>query len=218
MSVDVRWLDMWMQRTFRVIAHERDTLNELDREIGDADHGENLDRGMHSVVEEMNAQRPATLREALLLIATTLMSTVGGAAGPLYGTGFLRAARTVDEDATQLDAAGVAAVFDAIVQGITERGNAQVGEKTMVDAWAPAAEAANRSLAEGAQTREVIARAAQAAQRGASLTETMRATKGRASYLGERSVGHLDPGAVSSALILMQASLAADDCASEEAQ
>ncbi|HLS72311.1 MAG TPA: dihydroxyacetone kinase subunit DhaL [Actinomycetaceae bacterium] len=209
-TLDTAWVLRWAARTQEVIAQHRIELMELDRAIGDGDHGDNLDRGFSAVGAKLEEATPQTPGEALKLMATTLMSTVGGAAGPLYGTAYLRAA-TAATDA-QLDAAGVAAVLAAAVEGITTRGKASTGDKTMVDAWAPAAAAA-RSVAEvdGSATAALVA-AAEAAEAGALATEPLVAKKGRASYLGERSAGHRDPGAQSSALILR----AAADAATQE--
>jgi dihydroxyacetone kinase-like protein len=143
----------------------------------------------------------------LKTVATTLMSTVGGAAGPLYGTAFLRGSKLADGE---LDAAGVASVLEAAVEGIQARGKAEPGEKTMVDAWMPAAQAARSAAEGGAGPVEALRAAADAAAAGAEATEPMVARKGRASYLGERSAGHRDPGAQSSALLLEAAAEAAE--------
>ena len=137
------------------------------------------------------------------------MSTVGGAAGPLYGTAFLRASKAAGDG--DLDGAGVAAVIAGALDGIQARGKATTGEKTMVDAWTPALEAARTAAESGSDPAAVLEAAATAAEAGAAATEPMRATKGRASYLGERSIGHLDPGAVSTSLILRAAVRAADE-------
>lgn len=210
MTVDVAWALRWVRRTAEVVAEHRLELSELDRKIGDGDHGENLNRGFTAVVAKLDGLEtdPETVGDVLKLVATTLMSTVGGAAGPLYGTAYLRAAKV--SGVADLDAAGVVALVEAALEGIVARGKASPGEKTMVDAWSPAAQAAARSAAmEGATPEAVLAAAAQAAEDGAVSTDPMVATKGRASYLGERSAGHRDPGAASSALILRVAA----DCA-----
>ena len=143
------------------------------------------------------------------MVAMTLMSTVGGAAGPLYGTAFLRASKAAGDG--DLDGAGVAAVIAGALDGIQARGKATTGEKTMVDAWTPALEAARAAAESGSDPAAVLEAAATAAEAGAAATEPMRATKGRASYLGERSIGHLDPGAVSTSLILRAAARAATE-------
>ena len=189
-----------------VISENRIALVELDRAIGDADHGENLDRGFSAVTERVVVGEDTTVAEVLRGVATTLMSVVGGAAGPLYGTAFLRAGKGVGDAAT---AADVAAALQAGLEGIQARGRATEGEKTMVDAWAPAARAAAEAASEGATAAQALRRAADAAAAGALATEPLIATKGRASYLGERSAGHRDPGAQSTALILGAAADAA---------
>ena len=190
-----------------VIAENRIALVELDRAIGDADHGENLDRGFSAVTERVVVGEGTTVAEVLRGVATTLMSVVGGAAGPLYGTAFLRAGKGVGEGAS---AADVAATLTAALEGIQARGRATEGEKTMVDAWAPAARAAREAADAGATAAGALRAAADAAAAGAEATEPLVATKGRASYLGERSAGHRDPGAQSTALILGAAADAAE--------
>lgn len=208
MALDVAWALDWVRRTAEVVTENRTHLIELDRRIGDGDHGENLTRGFTAVVAKLDgADPPEQVGDVLKTVATTLMSTVGGAAGPLYGTAYLRAAKV--GNVTALDSAGVVAVLEAGLEGIVARGKAQPGEKTMVDAWAPAVAAAQRAAADGASPAEVLEVAAAAAADGAAATEPLVATKGRASYLGERSAGHRDPGAESSALVLRAAAQAA---------
>ncbi|MET9224960.1 dihydroxyacetone kinase subunit DhaL [Lentzea sp. NPDC003310] len=181
-----------------VIADHRDELVRLDQAIGDADHGENMKRGFTAVVSRLDAEPPDTPAKVLKLVATTLISTVGGAAGPLYGTAFLRASAAVG-DATELDQAVVARALRAALDGVIARGKAAVGDKTMVDALTPAVAAAE--CAEGTVAATLSA-AADAAEEGASSTVPMVARKGRASYLGERSANHMDPGSRSTALLL----------------
>ncbi|WP_448629732.1 dihydroxyacetone kinase subunit DhaL [Cellulomonas soli] len=209
MTLDVAWAIDWTRRSARVVAEHREELIELDRQIGDGDHGENLHRGYSAVVARLDALdvAPDTVGDVLKLVATTLMSTVGGAAGPLYGTAYLRAAKV--SAAAQIDSAGVVALLEAALEGIVARGKAVPGEKTMVDAWTPAVEAAVAAAGAGAAPAAVLAAAAAAAADGAQATIPLVATKGRASYLGERSAGHLDPGAASSTLILQAAADAA---------
>lgn len=208
-SLDTRWAVRWIHETARVVAENRALLIDLDRVIGDADHGENLDRGFSAVIARLDAgEPPATPAAVLKLVAMTLMSTVGGAAGPLYGTAFLRAATSLGE-AGEIDADAAAGMIRAARDGIVARGKAEVGDKTMVDAWTPATESAETAARAGATAPEVLAAAANAAHAGAVATEPLIARKGRASYLGERSAGHQDPGAVSTALILQAASEAA---------
>ena len=206
-TVDVTWARDWVKASAAVVAENRVVLIDLDRAIGDGDHGENLDRGYTAVLAKLAEAETATVGEVFALVAKTLMSTVGGAAGPLYGTAYLRAAKAAE--AESLDAAGVADVLDAAVGGIVARGKAEVGEKTMVDAWSPAAEAARDVADRGGSAAEALAAAADAAEQGAVASEPLVAHKGRASYLGERSAGHRDPGAQSSALLLRAAADAA---------
>ncbi len=204
------WAQRWLLNCADLISEARVELIELDRAIGDADHGENLDRGFSAVREMIHYRCPdggvdAVVREA----AMTLMSTVGGAAGPLYGTAFVRAARAAGTD---VDAVGCAEMLAGAVAGIQMRGRAMEGEKTMLDVWGPAARAAANAVARGYDDPVDIWRvAASAAEEGARATIGLLATKGRASYLGERSIGHRDPGAQSSALIIAAAASAAEE-------
>ncbi|MFB7890454.1 MULTISPECIES: dihydroxyacetone kinase subunit DhaL [Cellulosimicrobium] len=205
MTLDVAWADRWTRLSAERIAAARDELTELDRQIGDGDHGENLDRGFRAVVAKLDGaaagdQPPGQIGDVLKLVATTLMSSVGGASGPLYGTAYLRAAKVTGLE--ELDAHGVVALLEGALEGITARGKAQLGEKTMVDAWQPAVDAAEGAADGGASTADVLAAAATAARAGAEATIPLVATKGRASYLGERSAGHQDPGATSTAILL----------------
>ena len=209
MSLDAAWAVRWIELAAADIAEQRDYLVDLDRAIGDGDHGENMDRGFKAAVEALGQAQPASVAEVLKTVAKTLMSTVGGAAGPLYGTAFLRASKAAGDG--ELDGVGVAAVIAGALDGIQARGKATTGEKTMVDAWTPALEAARAAAESGSDPAAVLEAAATAAESGAAATEPMRATKGRASYLGERSIGHLDPGAVSTSLILRAAVRAADE-------
>ena len=209
MSLDAAWARRWIELAAADVAEQRDYLVDLDRAIGDGDHGENMDRGFKAAVEALGQAQPASVAEVLKTVAKTLMSTVGGAAGPLYGTAFLRASKAAGDG--ELDGAGVAAVIAGALDGIQARGKATTGEKTMVDAWAPALEAARAAAESGSDPAAVLEAAATAAEAGAAATEPMRATKGRASYLGERSIGHLDPGAVSTSLILRAAVRAAGE-------
>ena len=211
MSLDAAWARRWIELAAADVADQRDYLVDLDRAIGDGDHGENMDRGFKAAVEALGQAQPASVAEVLKTVAKTLMSTVGGAAGPLYGTAFLRASKAAGDG--DLDGAGVAAVIAGALDGIQARGKATTGEKTMVDAWTPALEAARAAAESGSDPAAVLEAAATAAESGATATEPMRATKGRASYLGERSIGHLDPGAVSTSLILRAAVRAAGEAA-----
>ena len=209
MSLDAAWARRWIELAAADVAEQRDYLVDLDRAIGDGDHGENMDRGFKAALEALGQAEPASVAEVLKTVAKTLMSTVGGAAGPLYGTAFLRASKAAGDG--ELDAAGVAAIIEGALGGIQARGKATTGEKTMVDAWTPALEAARAAAESGSDPAAVLEAAATAAEAGAAATEPLRATKGRASYLGERSIGHLDPGAVSTSLILRAAGRAAGE-------
>ncbi|TKR22700.1 dihydroxyacetone kinase subunit L [Cellulomonas hominis] len=209
-SLDAGWAVAWVRRTAQVVTEHRDELIELDRQIGDGDHGENLTRGFTAVLAKLDGldAPPGDVGAVLKLVATTLMSTVGGAAGPLYGTAYLRAAKVTG--LPELDSAAVVAMLEAGLEGIVVRGKATTGEKTMVDAWSPAVEAAVAAADAGASPAAVLAAAAEAARGGAEATIPLVATKGRASYLGERSAGHQDPGATSTALILEAAATTAE--------
>lgn len=209
MTLDGAWALAWMADTKAVIARNREYLIDLDRQIGDGDHGENLDRGFTAVGKALEGSSPAGIGDVLKVVAKTLMSTVGGAAGPLYGTAFLRAAKAAPAGAAS--AQDVVAMIAASLEGIQARGKAERGEKTMVDAWGPALDAAREAAEGGATPGEVLIAAARAAAAGAEATAPLQATKGRASYLGVRSVGHLDPGAVSSSLILDSAARVASE-------
>ena len=205
MVLDTNWAVKWLTLCAQAMAEHRAWLIELDRAIGDSDHGENMDRGFQAVLDKLTEVTPETPGAALKLAAMTLISKVGGAAGPLYGTAFLRAAAALG-DTLEVEPAVFAGALVAARDGIVARGKAEPGDKTMVDAWTPAAEAAVIAAADGAGTvLEVLVAAAEAAEAGAAGTDPMVARKGRASYLGERSAGHRDPGAASSALILRAA-------------
>lgn len=208
MTLDVEWARRWVALAAQAVKEARDELVELDREIGDGDHGVNLDRGFAAVAAKVEAlDAPATVGEVLTVVATTLMSSVGGASGPLYGTAFLRAGKV--SGLAELGPDAVVALLEGALEGITSRGRASVGEKTMVDAWAPAVEAAVRAAGAGEDPAAVLRAAADAAAQGAASTVPLVASKGRASYLGERSAGHMDPGARSSAILLDAAARAA---------
>lgn len=205
MALGTDWALAWIQEAAQVVSDNRAALIKLDQAIGDGDHGENMDRGFSAVAKKLDDDAPSTIADTLKLVATTLMSTVGGAAGPLYGTAFLRASKAAGQAEDQngsLDAAAVASLLDAGLEGIVARGKAETGEKTMVDAWAPAVAAAKNISATGGSAEDALRAAAEAARTGARATEPLIARKGRASYLGERAVGHRDPGAQSTALIL----------------
>lgn len=191
----------WIERIADVLHEQAAYLTQLDSPIGDADHGVNMDRGFKAVREKLATMQGSDAATLLKTVGMTLVSTVGGASGPLYGTAFLRASAALanKQDLTPTD---IVAMLEAFLGGIVARGKAHTGEKTMVDALTPALEAAKKAVSEGALLADVTARASQAAEEGAKATISMLATKGRASYLGERSIGHQDPGATSSWYIL----------------
>ena len=218
MSLDSAWALDWTRRAAVLIAENRAELTELDRAIGDADHGDNLNRGMGAIVAKLDAAEetgnlPATPGGVLKVVATTLMATVGGAGGPLLGTAFLRAARSSDASAWGTE--NLVRALEEATSGLEARGHATSGDKTMADAWRPAAVAAREAAEIGQDEVGVLAAAAQAASKGAQETEPLQARRGRASFLGERSCGHRDPGAQSSALILQAALDAARDRAAD---
>ena len=204
-NLSLAWALAWIRGAQATLEEHRMELIDLDREIGDGDHGENMSRGFKAVVAKLDDSIP-DVQGVLKVVASTLMSTVGGAAGPLYGTAFMRAAKAADGD---LDSEKVVAMIAAALEGIVARGKATTGEKTMVDAWTPALEAATAAQASGATPAAVLRAAADAAAAGAEATIPMRASKGRASYLGERSIGHKDPGSASTAYLLDEAAKAA---------
>lgn len=209
MSLGITWTTDWIRLTAQVIAEHRVELVTLDREIGDGDHGENLDRGFTAVMAKLDDLAPdAVPGDALKMVATTLISTVGGASGPLLGTAYLKAAAAVGKE-PELDGAALVALLTAARDGVVLRGKAESGDKTMIDAWTPAVDAAAGAQAAGKTEAEILDAAATAAEKGAKATEPLVARKGRASYLGERAIGHRDPGAQSSSLILRAAADAA---------
>lgn len=185
----------------KVVAEHRAELIELDRAIGDGDHGENMNRGFTAIVSALDAGVPDTPAAVVKLAATTLISKVGGAAGPLYGTAFLRASVKLG-DASEMDTAMLVEALRAALEGVQARGKAVGGDATMVDALLPALSAAEAAAESGADVAAVLLAAADAADRGAESTVDLVPRKGRASYLGERAVGHMDPGARSTALLL----------------
>ena len=254
MTVDVDALERWIRGFAGLVAANRELLTQLDSAIGDADHGVNMDRGMTAVVAALDSVQPASAAAlgpappasaAALLkqVGMTLVSTVGGASGPLYGTFFLRMATAAGDVAeipstgrgaatpatgrgaatagtgpgvaaagtgrgAGLDGPAFAKALRAGLEGVVARGKAEAGDKTMYDALAPAVDALDDALAAGAPLGEALRRATRAAEAGRDATIPMRARKGRASYLGERSVGHQDPGATSSALLIAAAAAA----------
>lgn len=190
----------------------REHLTQLDAAIGDADHGTNMNRGFEAALERLEgAESPS---EALKAVAMALINKVGGASGPLYGTAFLRAAPELGEEVSPTEAASA---LESALAGVKQRGKAEAGEKTMVDALEPAALAARRAADGGARSvTEVLRAAAEAAREGAEATKPLTATKGRASYLGARSAGHVDPGAASTHLLLEAAARTLERSLEEE--
>lgn len=193
----------WIASAAGVIEANRDHLTQLDAAIGDADHGVNLARGFAAVTAALGAagSGPATPGAVLTLTGATLISKVGGASGPLYGTAFRRAGKALGP-ATVVRLPELAQALEAALAGVQQLGAAHEGDKTMVDALAPATRAFSKAVAEGASAADALAALAAAAADGAAATVQLQARKGRASYLGPRSVGHEDPGAASTALIL----------------
>jgi phosphoenolpyruvate---glycerone phosphotransferase subunit DhaL len=200
MSVDATALERWLRAFADGIAAHADELTRLDSAIGDADHGANMARGTAAVVAKLDTSGGTAV--LLKQAGMTLVSTVGGASGPLYGTFFLRMAGAAG-DADALDAAALAAALRAGVDGVVARGKAGPGDKTMLDALLPALDALDAAVAaDPGDLAGALRAAADAAAAGRDATVPMQARKGRASYLGERSIGHQDPGATSAALLL----------------
>jgi dihydroxyacetone kinase-like protein len=197
-TATVALLTDWLERFRSAVVENQAYLTELDSAIGDADHGSNMARGMTAVIDK--AGEPATVDALFRTVGMTLVSTVGGASGPLYGTFFLRFGTTAGA-VESLDGPALSAALHAGLAGVLQRGNAEVGDKTMVDALTPALAALDASLESGGDLAAATRAAAEAAARGRDDTEPLVARKGRASYLGERSAGHLDPGATSTALL-----------------
>ena len=194
----------WFRKLHHVYAENKDYLTDLDAAIGDADHGINMNRGFSAVTAELGNNEPADNSSLLKTVAMTLIKNVGGASGPLYGTFFLRAA-AVCEGKENLVPADVIALFDAGLAGVVQRGKAELNDKTMVDALSPAVAAMKKTFETGAGLKEILTDGAAAAEAGMKSTIGMLARKGRASYLAERSIGHQDPGATSSFLLLKTA-------------
>ncbi len=182
------------------VRDQRDYLTQLDAAIGDADHGANLDRGFRTVLTRLPGVADKDIGTILKTVGTTLVSTVGGASGPLYGTAFLRASAVVT-NRTELDEVAIITALEAALEGLHARGKAQRGEKTMIDAIAPGVETLKQAYAAGDPFVVALQKAVAATAAGMQATIDMPATKGRASYLGERSVGHQDPGATSAHLM-----------------
>jgi len=211
-AIDATIVRRWVREAARSIGEQRQHLTDLDAAIGDADHGVNMDRGFRAAVDRVDALAADASPGAILrTVGAAVMSSVGGASGPLWGMAFRRAGQQLGDDVT-LDGPALAGAFDQIVQAMRGLGKAEVGDKTMLDALVPAAETFRARIEGGDALPDALTAACRAAEVGVQATIPLQARKGRASYLGERSVGHQDPGATSAALILraLEAALAAD--------
>jgi dihydroxyacetone kinase-like protein len=194
----------WIQEYASTIAENKDYLTQLDSAIGDADHGTNMNRGMSAVMEKLDGAAGEDVGGLLKTVGMTLVSKVGGAGGPLYGTLFMQmGAATAGK--SELSIEDWAKAVDAGLKGVQARGKAEPGDKTMIDALTPAAEALSKAVAEDASLDDALSSATRAAEDGMKATIPLVARKGRASYLGERSAGHQDPGATSSFLLIKTA-------------
>ena len=199
-TVSLDQLVDWLARFRDLVTEKQSYLTELDSAIGDADHGSNMTRGMNAVMDKLGAAPAGAVDELFKSVGMTLVTSVGGASGPLYGTFFLRIGMTAGP-VTELDGAALSAALRAGLDGVVARGKAEAGDKTMFDAMAPALDAWDAALASGGTLGAAASAAFAAAEAGRDSTEPLVARKGRASYLGERSAGHLDPGATSTALL-----------------
>jgi dihydroxyacetone kinase-like protein len=211
-SVNADTVERWLRDAAASLKESRDYLTQLDAAIGDADHGTNMDRGFTAVLEKLDAADAPTAPGRMLTAAGgTLVSTVGGASGPLWGTALRRAGRALG-DTEEFEAEQLAVALQAALDGVVELGAAREGEKTMVDSLSPAVRALQEALSNGGSISDAVAAARTAGEEGMRATVPLQATKGRASYLGERSIGHQDPGATSTALILaaLERSVAAE--------
>src|SRR5688572_11846260 len=204
MAVSTQDVLRWLEASQEVFAEHRQQLTDLDSAVGDGDFGISLDRGFTAVHAELSANPPADPRSVFQNVATVLIKTMGGSSGPLLGTFFLRAGAACAGKA-ELGPADVVALFQAGVEGLQQRGKAERGDKTMMDAWFPAVDAMRGALDAGGGVAEIMDRGTAAAEAGAQATIAMQARKGRGSYLGERSVGHPDPGAIAVHMLLKTA-------------
>ena len=191
----------WLQTVATVLEENKDYLTELDAAIGDADHGINMNRGFQKVLTQLPTVTNKDIGSIFKTVSMTLISTIGGASGPLYGTLFLRASAVVTGK-SELTTEDMNKVFAAAVEGVVQRGKANLGDKTMLDALSPAANTFTEAVANGSSFLDSLKQAVDAAESGMKNTIPMLAKKGRASYLGDRSIGHQDPGATSIYLIL----------------
>ncbi|MCB5728321.1 dihydroxyacetone kinase subunit L [Megasphaera elsdenii] len=200
-SLDTKQMAAIIEGMAKKIEAEKDYLTQLDNEIGDGDHGINLARGFQAVEKKLPSLAGGDIGALLKGVGMQLVSTVGGASGPLYGTAFMKAGMAC-KGLTELDGPQFVKALEAAVDGIKMRGKATEGEKTMLDALCPALKVMQEEVAAGKSLKEALQDAVAAAEKGVEYTKTIIATKGRASYLGERSLGHQDPGATSSLYLL----------------
>ncbi|OBF29950.1 dihydroxyacetone kinase subunit L [Mycobacterium sp. ACS1612] len=205
--MDLAQLTAWIREYARVIDENAQMLTDLDAAIGDADHGINMQRGMTAVLAALGDAAPSDMSALCKQVGMTLVKSVGGASGPLYGTFFLRMAGALGTD-DRVDATTFAKALRAGIEGVVQRGRAEAGDKTMFDALSPGLDALDAALASGESLAVALADATVAAEKGRDDTESMVARKGRASYLGQRSVGHVDPGATSAAMLIAAAASA----------
>jgi dihydroxyacetone kinase-like protein len=210
-GVNAETVQRWLRAAAALLHEQRDYLTQLDAAIGDADHGTNMDRGFTAVLEKLEELNGTTPPGRVLTTAgATLISKVGGASGPLWGTALRRAGRALG-DSEDFGPSELVDALDAALVGVVELGAAEEGDKTMVDALAPALRALREALDGGASLQDALAAASSASEDGMKATVPMQASKGRASYLGERSIGHQDPGATSTALIIAALARAVDE-------
>ena len=210
MSVPYELVVRFIREYARAIEENRDYLTQLDSPIGDADHGINMHRGMQAAIAKLDGLAAGDIGALLRTVGMTLVSTVGGAGGPLYGTLFMQMGMAASGKG-ELSPRDCAGALERGLQGVVNLGKAELGDKTMVDALTPARDALKEALDEGASFGDALRRAAAAAEEGMKATIPMVARKGRASYLGERSAGHQDPGATSSYLLIRAAADAWSD-------
>jgi phosphoenolpyruvate---glycerone phosphotransferase subunit DhaL len=201
MTVTKKQIVQWIENTATVLNQNKDYLTQLDSSIGDADHGINMNRGFSVVREKLGGVADMDIGAILQTTGMALISSVGGASGPLYGTFFMRASAVVKSQ-QELSKEDLLKLLQAGVEGIVQRGRPHLGDKTMFDAWSPALEAMQEAITNSHNTIAALRLAVTAAEQGMKATIPLQAKKGRASYLGERSIGHQDPGATSSYLIL----------------
>mgnify|MGYP000851230492 FL=1 len=201
MSINGKKVIEILNKIAEVIDNNKAFLSELDAVIGDGDHGINMSKGLFAVREKLRDNEGKNIGDILKITGMALVSNVGGASGPLYGTAFMKAAMAVNGK-EEIDIKDFKNILEEALKGIKMRGKGQAGEKTMIDALEPALNVLSKAIEEGLSSKECLYKAKEAAREGVEYTKTIAATKGRASYLGERSIGHQDPGATSSYLIL----------------